>query len=140
MESPMKRFKIETIVLNDVKLVSWARGKNGVGTLTIQKRKRFKKPVIPGELTFHNATNTMIWEDSSMVCTPATFQLIFQLWETPEHFMSKETMKEVVMDDEEAKDHTVRERVRKARRELRKGDFPYKIETERGKGYRLVLR
>jgi DNA-binding response OmpR family regulator len=49
-------------------------------------------------------------------------------------------MKEVVMDDEEAKEQSVRGRVHKARRELRTADFPYKIETERGKGYRLVRR
>ena len=121
----MKRYEVKTIVLNDVKLVSWARGKNGTGTLTIQKRKRLKKPVIPGELTFHNATHAIIWDESSMGCTPSTFQLIFQLWETPERFLSKETMKEIVMDDEEAKDPTVRESVRKARKELLNAEFPY---------------
>jgi DNA-binding response OmpR family regulator len=134
----MKRYKIETVVLNDVRLVSWVRGKFGSGTLTYQKRKRVKKPVVPGELTFHNETNTIIWTESSVSCTPATFQLVFQLWETTERFLSKETMKEVVMDDEEAQEHTVRERVRKARKELRDAEFPYEIETVRGKGYRLV--
>ena len=136
----MKRYKIETMVLTDVRLISWMRGKNGFGTLTFQGRKRIKKPVIPGELTFHNATNTIIWADSSMGCTPATFQLVFQLWETPERFLSKETMREVVMDDDEADENSVRERIRKARKELREADFPYEIETERGKGYRLVPR
>ena len=75
-----------------------------------------------------------------MGCTPATFQLVFQLWETPERFLSKETLKEVVMDDEEAGENSVRERVRKARRELQEADFPYEIETKRGKGYLLVPR
>ena len=136
----MKRYEIETVVLNDVKLISWVRGKNGIGSITIQKRKRIKKPVIPRELTFHNETSTIIWENSSIGCTPATFQLVFQLWETPERFLSKEAIKEAVMDDEEAKDQSVHERIRKARIELRQAEFPYEIETERGKGYRLVLR
>ena len=136
----MKRYEIETVVLKGVKLVSWVRGKNGVGTLILQKRKRVKKTVMPGEVTFHNATDTIIWVDSSMGCTPATFQLVFQLWETPERFMSKESIKEVVMDDELAKDRSVHERIRKARKELRQADFPYEIETVRCKGYRLVMR
>jgi DNA-binding response OmpR family regulator len=136
----MKRYKIETVVRNDVRLISWGRGKNGVGTLTFQCRKRLKKPVIPGELTFHNETHTIIWGESSMGCTPATFQLVFQLWETPERFLSKEDMKDAVMNDEEAHEGAVRECIRRARKELRQADFPYKIETERGKGYRLVLR
>ena len=136
----MKHYKIETVVLNDVRLISWVRGKNGVGTLTYQNRKRLKNPVIPGELTFHNATSTIIWKNSSMCCTPATFQLVFQLWETSRRFLSKEEVKEVVMCDEEAKEGAVRECIRKARQELRKAEFPYKIETERGKGYRLVPR
>jgi DNA-binding response OmpR family regulator len=136
----MKPYRYETVVLKNVKLTEWRSGKNGIGTLTFLRPRRRKNPVIPGGLTFHNTTNTIIWDDSSISCTPATFQLVFQLWETPERFLSKETMKEVVMDDEEALEQSVRGRVHKARKELRAADFPYKIETVRGKGYRLVRR
>ena len=44
------------------------------------------------------------------------------------------------INDETAKDKTLHERVRKARNELRQAEFPYEIETVRGKGCRLASR
>ena len=139
-EKHYKTIKVTRTKRVRVKDLHFINGNLADITFQERRRVRVKKLVKPGELTFHNATNTIIWVDSSMGCTPSTFQLVFQLWETPERFMSKESIKDVVMDDETAKDKTLHERVRKARKELRQAEFPYEIETVRGKGCRLASR
>ena len=75
----MKRYEVEMIVLNNVKLVSWVRGKNGTGILTFQRRKRVKMPVKSGELGFYDKGHTIGWGDDSARFSPMTFMLIFRL-------------------------------------------------------------
>ena len=106
--------------------------------ITFQERRRVKKPVKPGELTFHENGYTIIWEDDSIRLSPATFRLVQQLWIAPDRFLSKEDVRQDVIEDDDARDVTLRNRIMEARRELKKGDFPYEIVTVHGKGCRIV--
>ena len=108
--------------------------------ITFQERRRVKKPVKPGELTFHENGCTIIWEDDSIRLSPATFRLVQQLWIAPDRFLSKEDIRQDVIEDDDARDVTLRNRTKEARGELKKGHFPYEIVTVHGKGCRLASR
>ena len=110
--------------------------------ITFQERRRvrIKKPVKPGELTFHENGCTIVWEDDSIRLSPATFRLVQQLWITPDRFLSKEDVRQDVIEDHDAHESTLRTRIKEARRELKKGHFPYEVVTVHGKGYRLASR
>ena len=139
-----RKYKTETISLRNVRLLDLhvVKQRGGIVNITFERRKRIRvrKPITPGELTFHDKGNTIVWEEDSLCCSPATFMLVFYLWRAPNRFLSKEEMRENVVQDDDAKDSVLRERIGRARKELRDGNFPYKIITEQGKGYRLVSR
>ena len=139
-----RKYKTETISFRNVRLLDLhlVKQRGGIVNITFERRKRIRvrKPITPGELTFHDKGNTIVWEEDSLCCSPATFMLVFYLWRAPNRFLSKEEMRENVVQDDDASDLVLRGRIKQARQELRDGDFPYKIITERGKGYRLTSR
>jgi len=90
------------------------------------------------QLTFYDNGHIIAWGNNSEHFTPSTFRLVQQLWLAPDHFLSKEDVRENVNEDEEASDEAIWTCLKRARRELETADFPYEIETVRGKGYRLT--
>jgi len=103
---------------------------------SLPESKRFTETEIP--LTFYENGHIIAWGNDSEHFTPSTFRLIQQLWITPDHTLSKDDVRECVNEDEEASDEAVWTCLKRARQELKSIDFPYEIETLRGKGYRLV--
>ena len=112
--------------------------KGNLYDVTFQVRKRVKKPVKPGLLVFHSNGYTIVWEDDSVRLSPATFQLVRQFWTAPDRFLSKEDVRQDVVEDEDASETVLRGLIAKARKELKAAGFPHEIVTEWGKGYRFV--
>ena len=84
--------------------------------------------------------HVIAWGDDSEHFSPASFGLLQQLWHAPGHTLSKEDIRQDVIEDYEATDNAIWLRINSARQELRNVEFPYEIETLRGKGYRLTAR
>ena len=91
-------------------------------------------------LTFYENGHVIAWGDDSESFTAATFELLRQLWIASDHTLSKEDIRQHVIEDDEATDNAVWLRLKNARQELDALEFPYEIETLRGKGYRLTTR
>ena len=91
-------------------------------------------------LTFWENGHVIAWGDDSEHFSPASFGLLQQLWHAPNHILSKEDIRQDVIEDYEASDNAIWLRINSARQELRNVEFPYEIETLRGKGYRLTAR
>ena len=89
-------------------------------------------------LTFFEHRHIIAWGDDSEHFSSATFDLVRQLWFAPEHILSQEDIRQDVILDDDASDNAVWIRVKRARRELNKVNFPYAIVTLRGWGYRLT--
>jgi len=89
------------------------------------------------QLTFYENGYIVSWGDDSEHFRPSTFRLLQQLWFAEDHTLSKEDVRQDVNEDELASDVAVRIVVNKARQALEELEFPYEIETIRGKGYRL---
>jgi len=96
-----------------------------------------KPEEIGTELTFYENGYIISWGDDSEHFRPSTFRLLQQLWFAEDHTISKEDVRQDVNEDELASDTAVRLVVNKARQALDELEFPYEIETIRGKGYRL---
>jgi DNA-binding winged helix-turn-helix (wHTH) protein len=64
--------------------------------------------------------------------------LLKQFFDAPKMILSKEDVRQDVLNDDDASEGSIRQCVSEARKELRKRDFPYRIETIVRKGYRLV--
>jgi DNA-binding response OmpR family regulator len=84
-------------------------------------------------------------EDNIIVChehphafSPSTYTLLKQFFETPKMFLSKEDIRQDVLCDDDAKEGSVRQCILEARKELRRHQLPYRIETITRKGYRLT--
>ena len=82
--------------------------------------------------------NIVVWKDRQHVFCPSTYTLLKQFFEAPNMTLSKEDVRQDVMGDDEAREGTVRQCILAARKELRRKEFPYRIETITRKGYRLV--
>jgi len=80
----------------------------------------------------------IVWEDHQHVFSPSTYTLLKQFFDAPNMMLSKEDVRQDVMGDDEAKEGSVRQCILAARKELRRNEFPYRIETITRKGYRLV--
>ena len=91
-------------------------------------------------LTFYENGQVIAWGDDSEHFSPATFELLRQLWLAPRRSLSKEDIRQDVIGDDESTDNAIWVRLKTARQELSNVEFPYEIETLRGKGYRLVPR
>lgn len=89
-------------------------------------------------LTFYDGGNVIAWGNDSERFTPMTYRLLQQLWLAPDRFLSKEDMRELVNEDEYASDEAVWTCLKRARQDIGAVNFPYEIETIRGKGYRLT--
>lgn len=89
-------------------------------------------------LTFYENGHIIAWGEDSEHFSPSTFRLIQKLYHAPDRFLSKEDVRESVNEDEEASDEAVWTCLKRARQELAAVDFPYEIETLRGKGCRLT--
>ena len=89
-------------------------------------------------LTFNEKGHIISWKDKSERFTPSTFRLVQQLWLAPDHTLSKEDVREGVNEDEYASNEAVWTCLKRARKEMEAVNFPYEIETLRGKGYRLI--
>jgi len=97
---------------------------------------RFIKTEIP--LAFYDNENMIIWGENCKCFTPSTFRLVQELWFAPDRTLSKDGVRHDVKDDDAATDGALWTHVSRAREELQSADFPYEIETLRGKGYRLA--
>ena len=80
----------------------------------------------------------IIWENRHHVFSPSTYALLQQFFETPNRTLSKEDVRQDVLNDDDAREGSVRQCILAARRELQRTEFPYRIETITRKGYRLV--
>ena len=80
----------------------------------------------------------VVWEDRQHVFTPSTYTLLKEFFETPHRMLSKEDVRQDVLFDDDASEGSIRQCVFEARKELRRSQFPYRIETIVRKGYRLV--
>ena len=89
-------------------------------------------------LTFYENGRVIAWGNDSEHFRPSTFRLLQQLWVAPDRTLSKEEVRESVNEDEEASNEAVWACLKRARQELEAIDFPYRIETLRGRGYRLA--
>jgi DNA-binding winged helix-turn-helix (wHTH) protein len=78
------------------------------------------------------------WGEDSETFTPATYLLVRHLDQSPGKFLSKEDVRQDVIADETASEGALRQCISTARKELAAVQFPYRIETIRGKGYKLV--
>ena len=78
------------------------------------------------------------WQDRQHVFTPSTYTLLKQFFDTPNMMLSKEDIRQDVLGDDDAREGSLRQCISAARKELRRHDFPYRIETIIRKGYRLV--
>jgi DNA-binding winged helix-turn-helix (wHTH) protein len=61
-----------------------------------------------------------------------------QLWDAQNHTLSKEDVRQDVIEDEDATDDAIRNCVTRARKELENVKFPYVISSLPRKGYRLI--
>ena len=89
-------------------------------------------------LAFYENGHIISWGNASERFSPSTFRLLQQLWFAPNRFLTKDEVREDVNEDEFASDEAVWACLKRARQELESIDFPYRIETLRGRGYRLA--
>jgi hypothetical protein len=80
----------------------------------------------------------IVWQDRHHVFSPSTYTLLKQFFEAPERTLSKEDVRQDVLGDDDAREGSVRQCILAVRKELRRTQFPYRIETITRKGYRLV--
>ena len=80
----------------------------------------------------------IVWHDRQQVFSPSTYTLLRQFFKAPNMMLSKEDVRQDVLFDTEAREGSLRQCVSAARKELRRAQFPYRIETIIRKGYRLV--
>ena len=78
------------------------------------------------------------WQNQQHVFRPCTYTLLQQFFEAPNRTLSKEDVRQDVLFDDDASEGSVRQCIWEARKELRRYQFPYRIETIVRKGYRLV--
>ena len=78
------------------------------------------------------------WQDRQHVFSPGTYTLLQQFFEAPDLMLFKEDIRQDVLRDDDASEGCVRQCILTARKELRRRQFPYRIETITRKGYRLV--
>lgn len=135
----MKRYKTITVTKRvRIKDLHFINGNLADITFQERRRMRVKKPVTPGSLVFHGNGYTIVWEDDSVRVSPVTFRLVQQFWVAHDRFLSKEDVRQDVVEDDDASETVLRVLIAKARKELKAVHFPYEIVTEWGKGYRLV--
>jgi len=143
-QPPTREGKDAGTITKRVRLINLHKVNGDIFDITYQERKRIrkrtrvKKPVVPGELTFHRNGYTVVWEDDSMRLCPTTFRLVRQFWEASNRFLSKEDIRQDVVEDDDASETVLRVLISNARKELRKAGFPYEIVTDRGKGYWFI--
>ena len=80
----------------------------------------------------------IMWQDRQHVFTPSTYMLLKQFFDAPNKTLSKEDVRQDVLNDDDASEGSIRQCISEARKELRRFQFPYRIETIVRKGYRLV--
>ena len=80
----------------------------------------------------------IVWQDRRHVFTPSTYTLLKQFFEAPNKMLSKEDVRQDVLYDDDASEGSIRQCILEARKELRRSQFPCRIETIVRKGYRLV--
>ena len=84
------------------------------------------------------ADNIIVWQDQQRVFSSCTYILLKQFFDAPNMVLSKEDVRQDVLGDDEAREGSLRQCILSARKELRRNEFPYRIETITRKGYRLV--
>ena len=82
--------------------------------------------------------NIIAWQGRQHVFSPSTYTLLKLFFHAPGMMLSKEDVRQDVMQDEYAREGSLRQCISVARQELRRHHFPYRIETIIRKGYRLV--
>jgi DNA-binding winged helix-turn-helix (wHTH) protein len=82
--------------------------------------------------------NIVAWQDQQHVFRPSTYNLLRQFFDAPNMILSKEDVRQDVLNDDEASEGSIRQCILEARKELRRHGFPYRIETIVRKGYRLI--
>jgi len=80
----------------------------------------------------------IIWQNRQHVFNPSTYTLMKQFFDAPNMMLSKEDIRQDVLNDDDASEGSLRQCILEARKELRRTGFPYRIETIIRKGYRLI--
>ena len=80
----------------------------------------------------------VMWQDRQHVFCPSTYALLKHFFDAPNWTLSKEDVRQDVLNDDDASEGSIRQCILEARKELRRFQFPYRIETIIRKGYRLV--
>jgi hypothetical protein len=80
----------------------------------------------------------VFWRDRHHIFCPSTYTLLKQFFESPNMMLSKEDIRQDVLYDDDASEGSIRQCILEARKELRRCQFPYRIETIVRKGYRLI--
>jgi DNA-binding winged helix-turn-helix (wHTH) protein len=78
------------------------------------------------------------WQNKQHVFSPSTYNLLKHFFDAPKMMLSKEDIRQDVLQDEEAREGSIRQCILEARKEIKRCRFPYRIETIVRKGYRLV--
>jgi len=73
--------------------------------------------------------NIVVWQDRQHVFSPSTYMLLKQFFDTPNWMLSKEDVRQDVIGDDDAREGSVRQCILAARKELRRHQCPYRIET-----------
>ena len=76
--------------------------------------------------------------DQMYVFAPNSYALLRQFCGAPNWTLSKEDIRQDVLCDDDAREGNLRQCILKARKELGRSRFPFRIETIVRKGYRLV--
>ena len=82
--------------------------------------------------------NIIVWQNQPHVFSPCTYLLLKQFFGASNMTLSKEDVRQDVLEDDDAREGSVRQCILAARKELCRSRFPYRIETITRKGYRLV--
>ena len=84
--------------------------------------------------------NIIAWQDRQHVFSPNTYSLLKHFFAAADMLLSKEDVRQDVLQDDDAREGSLRQCISTARKELRRHHFPYRIDTIVRKGYRLVAQ
>jgi len=62
----------------------------------------------------------IVWSDQPHIFTPSTYNLLKQFFEVPTLMLSKEDIRQDVLQDDDAKEGSIRQCILEARRELKR--------------------
>jgi DNA-binding response OmpR family regulator len=138
MTAPKKDLLLAKMQELDVAVQTVVRVRSEIYSIIAAMPSREELHEVGIPLVFYENGHIIAWGDDSEHFTPSTFRLLRQLWCAPDHFVSKEDIRQDVQEDEYSTPEALRTLIKAARKELKVVDFPYEIETRWNKGYRII--